>query len=85
MKLPCSTKHPASKKPAALQGEKGRRDSPEQEADTADTAWGQGSPLPPAKDHCSRGWHLLSCLVLVCQTMCREGFLLPCQPSHRGG
>lgn len=33
-------------KPAALQGEKGRQDSPKEEADIANPAWGQRPPIP---------------------------------------
>lgn len=82
-KLPFSPKHPASKKPAALQGEKGRQDSPEQEADTADTACGQGSPLTQldaAKDRPSAELPGVGLSDLV-----RGGVSLACRPSHRGG
>lgn len=69
--LPCSPKH--------MQGKKGRHSG---------QCLGTGISYPLSR--CSQessllDWHLLSCLVLVWLTLCREGFLLLCLPPQREG
>lgn len=72
-----------SLEPAALQGEKGRQDSPKEEADTANAAWGQRPPIPQlntAQDLPSQA-ELPSGL----SALHREGFLWPCcLPEGKG-